>query len=111
MAPVFWLQIQMLWALIRTFSAREIWKIIPNLSLLPLLIWSTKINFDHCQVGLCNNVYRYESHTFPIKITADILTILHSEGPKLQRVLAILSAIGLKDAKLANDGMFFLLFR
>ena len=42
-----------------------------------------------------------------MKVVAPILTLLHSEQPKLHRVFAILSAIGLNEATLCEQRICF----
>ena len=64
------------------------WKIIPELSLLPFLILSTPLIWvlvscwSHCISHISRSC-------------CEILTLLYSEQPKFHRVLAILSATGL----------------
>ena len=54
-------------------------------------------------VMIANSIQFYSLSLAAVRSTAELLqlTLLHSEWPKLQRVLAILNAIGLKEAEFA----------
>ena len=102
----------------------EIWLIIPKLSVLPLLIWSTDVSLsqgcsNHCHLktihlDLCLQwPFKFQLKAafcftitwafFPqLLIYNCSLTLLHSERPKLHAHLAILSAVGLTSTRVSS---------
>ena len=73
-------------------------KIIPKLCLLPLLIWGTDFlqkALQECETEWSQNKKVVDISQKDIRHAVSLLTLLHSERPKLYTILAFLNAIGL----------------